>query len=642
MQIRATVRFAEEIAIAPEAIKRKLTTILAADVEGYSRLMSADEEATLQTLKNYREIIDGLIAKHDGRIFSTAGDSVIAEFGSTVEAVRCAITIQEELRIENAELAAEAQMKFRIGVNVGDVMVEDDNLYGDGVNIAARLEGEAEAGGICISGSAFDQVKDKLSISFEDIGPQEVKNITQPVPAFRVVPGPVSVAAPTATSTAARRWRVPAIAAAVVIIIAAGSLAAWQPWITKVEAANPDNLAFPLPDKPSIAVLPFENLSGDAKQDFLGDGITENITTALSRVADMFVIPRTTTRAYKGKAVRVAQVAEELGVRYVLEGSVQQSGDQVRVTATLIDALKGHQIWTERYDREVKDAFALQDDIALNVLTELAVKLTLGEQARTQRGGTKNLEAYQLFRRGIGIQQRLTKESVPEARRLIQQAVELDPNYALPWNMLGWIHLISASRGWSEDPAQDRARALELAHKALALDPSGGAPYILLANISAKGRRYDEAIGYIEKAVALHPNNPFVAAHLGRMLALAGRPEEALAPIQRVKRFSPIPSANLLRWEGVIYYTMGRYEEAVTALEAARARNPKGVAPVALLAMTYADMGRVEEARATAQAVLDLSPSFSAKGFANAMMPFKDRTKTERALATLLEAGLPE
>ena len=325
---------------------------------------------------------------------------MIAEFASAVETVRCAITIQEELRIRNAELVAERQMKFRIGVNVGDVMVEDDNLYGDGVNIAARLEGAADAGGICISGSTFEQVKNKLSIGFEDIGPQRVKNIAKPVPAFRIVPGPVSTA-PT------KRWRIPAIAAAAIVIIAAVGLAWWQPWITRVEAASLEDMAFPLPDKPSIAVLPFENLSGDAKQDFLSDGITENITTALSRVTGMFVIPRTTTRTYKGKPVTVAQVAEQLGVRYVLEGSVQRSGDQVRVTAQLIDALKGRHIWTERYEREVKDTFALQDDIALNVLTGVQVKLTVGEAARALSGGTKSLEAYQLVRRGLRVFMRL-------------------------------------------------------------------------------------------------------------------------------------------------------------------------------------------------------------------------------------------
>jgi adenylate cyclase len=640
--IRANVRVSEEIAIAPDAIKRKLTTILAADVEGYSRLMSADEEATLKVLKHYREIIDGLIAKHDGRIFGTGGDSVIAEFGSTVEAVRCAITMQEELRIRNAELAAEAQMKFRIGINVGDVMVEGDNLYGDGVNVAARLEGEAEAGGICISGSAFDQVKNKLSIGFEDIGPQQVKNIAEPVPAFRVVPGPVSVAAPTATLAAARRWRVPAVAAAVVIIIAAGGLASWQPWITKVEAASPARLAFPLPDKPSIAVLPFANLSGDAKQDFLGDGITENITTALSRVPEMFVIPRTTTRVYKGKPVTVAQVAEELGVRYVLEGSVQQSGDQVRVTAKLIDAFKGHQIWTDQYDRELKNTFALQDEITLNVLLELEVKLTDGARARGLSGGTKSLEAYQLLRQGMRINTRVTKETSPEARRLFQQAVELDPNYAFGWNMIGWSHLVAANRRWSENPDEDRTRASELAHKALALDPSGGSPYMLLAAISAHERRYDEAVAYNEKAVALAPNSAVAAAQLGRVLSFAGRAEEALAPIQRVKRFSPITPAILLRWEGVVYHSLGRHEEAITSFEAARVRNPKGVFARAWLALTYADIGQMEEAQIVAQEVLDLSPGFSAKGFANAVMSYKDRTKTEHNIGNMLKAGLPE
>ena len=596
--------------------------------------MSADEEATLKTLKSYREIIDGLIAKHDGRIFGTAGDSVIAEFGSTVEAVRCAITIQEELRIENAELAEEHQMKFRIGVNVGDVMVEDDNLYGDGVNVAARLEGVAEAGGICISGSTFDQVKDKLSIGFEDIGPQEVKNITKPVPAFRVVPGPVPVAA-------TRRWRMPAVAAAAVVIIVAGGLAWQQPWITRVDAANPEKLAFPLPNKPSIAVLPFENLSGDAKQNYLSDGITENITTALSRVADMFVIPRTTTRTYKGKPVKVAQVAEELGVRYVLEGSVQQSGDQVRVTATLIDALEGRHIWSESYEREVKDTFALQDEITSNVLTELEVKLTDGERARGTRAATKSLEAYQFLRSGFRIYFRFTKEGNAEARRLFEKAVELDPEYALAWNFIGWTHQISAVRGWTDDSAQETARALELAHKALAIDPSSAAPYALFAIVSNQERRFDEAVAYSEKAVALIPNNSIVAASLARVLIFAGRPEEALSTIQRVKRYSPIEPEIVSRWEGFAYHTLGRYDEAIAAFERARARNPKGVMPVAFLAMTYADMGRLEEARAMAQEVLEVSPGFKVKGFVN-ILTFKDRTKTERARATLLQLGLPE
>ncbi len=435
----------------------------------------------------------------------------------------------------------------------------------------------------------------------------------------------------------------PAIAATLVVIIAAGGLAWWQPWVTRVEAANPERMAFPLPDKPSIAVLPFENLSGDPKQDYLGDGITENITTALSRVPDLFVIPRTTTRTYKGKPVTIAQVAQELGVRYVLEGSVQQSGDQVRVTARLIDAIKGRHIWTVRYDREVKDAFALQDDIALNVLKELEVKLTERENTYALSiGNTKSLEAYQLFRRGLRVHGRLTKESNPEARRLFQEAVEVDPNYVAAWSLLGWNHQISANRGWAEDPAQARARALVLAHKALAIDPSNSAPHSLLAEISVRNRRYDEAIAHSEKAVSLDPNSAMVVAGLGRSLIFAGRPEEALAPIQNVKRFSPNPPALLLRWEGVAYHSLGRYEEAIAALGRARARNPKGVFSRAFLALTYADMGRMEEARAMAQEILKLSPGFSAKGFVNAVINFKDRTRPERALATLRQLGLPE
>ncbi len=630
--------------MAEERVERRLAAILVADVVGYSALIRADEEGTRAAVRQHNtETVEPQIAAHNGRIFKTVGDGLLAEFASVVDAVRCAVELQNAIKDHNADVAAEKRVEFRIGVNLGDVIVEGDDLHGDGVNVAARLEGLADPQGICISSSAFEQVRDKLEVGFEDLGDQQVKNIDRPVRAYRVLTDPAAagkfITAPTKRTTT---WKVPVIAAALVVIIAAGGLFSWQPWITKVEAADPDNLAYPLPEKPSIAVLPFENLSGDTKQDFLSDGITANITTALSRVPDMFVIPRTTTRIYKGKPVTVAQVAEELGVRYVLEGNVQQLGNQVRVTAQLIDTLKGHHIWTETYDREVKDTFALQDDITLSVLTELEVKLTRGQNAITRRGNTKSLEAYQLFQRGLRVHRRLSKESNPEARRLFQETVEVDPNYAIAWNMLGWNHVISANRGWAEDPAQARAQALEFAHKALAIDPSGGAPYILLATISQQEGRYDEAVAFAEKAVALSPNSAGIVANLGRALTFAGRPEEALPPIQSVKRYSPITPSILSRWEGVAYHTLGRYEEAIAAFEAARARNPKGVLPVAFLALTYADAGQLEEARAMAQEVRELSPGFSAKGFVNALMAHKDRARPERALATLLELGLPE
>lgn len=442
---------------------------------------------------------------------------------------------------------------------------------------------------------------------------------------------------------ASSRFRRSVIAAALVGIVAATGLAWQQPWVTKVEAADPEQLAFPLPDLPSIAVLPFENLSEDASQDFLSDGISENIVTVLSRVPDIFVIPWMTTATYKDKPVTVAQVAEELGVGYVLGGSLRRSGDQVRVTAQLIDAFKGRHIWTQTYDREVKDTFVLQDFITLNVLTELEVTLTKGESARALLGGgTKSPEAYQVFRRALSIWPRLTKKNNPEVRRLLQEAVELDPNYAFAWNLLGWTHLLSANRRWSEDPAQETARALELAHKAMVLDPYYRGTYLLLANNALREGRHNEAIGFAEKGVALAPNDFNAVAVLANTLIFAGRPEEALPLIQSVKRFSPITPIKILRQEGLAYLALGRYEEAIGTFERIRSRRPKGVFALAVLALIYFDMDRIEEARTAALEAVKTKRGFSAKRFVNAALPYKDRAKSEYALASMRRAGLPE
>jgi adenylate cyclase len=618
----------------PEGVKRKLTTILAADVEGYSRLMSADEEYTLKTLKSYREIIDGLIGKHDGRIFGTSGDSVIAEFGSAVEAVRCAITIQEELRIRNAELVGERQMKFRIGINVGDVMVEDDNLFGDGVNVAARLEGEAEAGGICISGSTFDQVKNKLSIGFEDIGPQEVKNIAEPIPAFRVVPGPVSIAA-------TRRWRIPAIAAALVVIIAAGGLAWWQPWVERVEAASLERMAFPLPEKPSVAVLPFDNLSGDPAQEYFSDGMTENIITALSKIPDMFVIARNSSFTYKGKPVKVQQVAEELGVRYVLEGSVQRSGDQVRVTAQLIDAVSGHHLWAERYDRQVADYFAVQDDIARNVVTALEVKLTAGEIARFRRRQTDNLEAYEYFLRGNALVDRGdNKADNAEARRLYEKAVALDPNFSSAWIWLSITHQLDARIGWSGDRARSISLAADAVQKALAIDGTGPSTYLQLASIAIVKRQYDQAILHCEKALSLDPPAG-VLAHCGRIWTFVDRPQEGLELITEAMRRNPYFPGIYFYVLGNAHRLLGNYDEAVAGFEAYRDASPKSLHPWILLANIHAGAGRMQEARSAGKEILERSPKFSIKRMARSLR-YKDPAEAERILANLRKAGLPE
>ena len=363
-------------------VKRKLTVILAADVEGYSRLMGADEEATLKTLRAYREIIYGLIARHDGRVFGTAGDSVVAEFASPVEAVRSAISIQEELRVRNAELPDDRKMHFRIGINLDDVMVEGDNLYGDGVNVAARLEGLAEPGGIYVSGNVFNQVKHKLSAGFEDIGPQEVSNIAEPVPVFRLVPGPVSVADTAKAApkpSVAARWRLPVTAAAVIVVATLGGEAIWETYLRP--PAGPSA-------KLSIAILPFTNMSADPEQAYFSNGTTEDLITDLGKIPGLSVLSRDAVFRYKGKDLKPGQLGREFGMRYVLEGSVREASDMARITAQLIKT--DDHLWAKRYDRNYKDIFAVQDEIVQKIVAALEVKITEARQARLARRLTNN------------------------------------------------------------------------------------------------------------------------------------------------------------------------------------------------------------------------------------------------------------
>jgi adenylate cyclase len=358
--------------MAAESFKRKLTSILSADVKGYSRLMGDNESETVKTLTAYRKIMGELIQQHRGRVVDSPGDNILAEFASVVDAVQCAVAVQNEFKARNAELTENRRMEFRIGVNLGDVIEEEGRLYGDGANIAARLEGLADAGGICISKTALDHIESKLPLGYEYLGEQTVKNIAKPVGAYRVVLEPRITVAGTGEKKAPARTRRLSLAIALIVILLVGAVALWQfelrPSPPPVEKADPKKMAIPLPEQPSIAVLPFTNMSDDPKQKYLADGISENIISALSQVPDLLVIARNSTFSFKGKSVKVQQVAEELGVRYVLEGSVQRSGDSLRVTAQLIDAIKGHHIWSERYDRELKKIFALQDEITIKVV----------------------------------------------------------------------------------------------------------------------------------------------------------------------------------------------------------------------------------------------------------------------------------
>jgi len=489
--------------------KRKLTALLSADVKGYSRLMGEDEKSTVETLKTYREVIGNLIRQYQGRVIDSPGDNVLSEFASVVDAVECAVKIQEEVKKKNEELPENRRMEFRIGVHHGDVIEDEKRIYGDGVNIAARIEGLAEGGGICISRTSFDSVKNKLNLGYEYLGEHSVKNIAEPVRVYKVLTEPKYAGQVIGEKKLKpKQWRWAAIGAVAILIIVAGIFAVWNFYLRPdVEPASEQRMALPLPDKPSLAVLPFDNLSGDPEQDYLVDGLTENIITGLSKIPDMFVIARNSTFTYKDKPVKVQQVAEDLGVRYVLEGSVQISADQLRVTAQLIDALKGHHVWSETYDRKMEELFAVQDDITLNIAVAMQVKLTEGEQARV-RHSTDNLKAWALAVRAHGLFETYTKDDNAKARELFKKAIELDPNYTYAWTYLGWTHWVDGKwHSMHYNQKESFERAAEIAQKALSIDDKLSDVYALLSGVYLVQRKYDEAVATGKKAIALDPNS---------------------------------------------------------------------------------------------------------------------------------------
>ncbi len=623
-------------------MQSRLAVILHADVVGSTALVQRNELLAHQRIQAAFKRFAELVRLYGGSVTEMRGDAFLAEFARASDAVLAALAAQQSNAQANELFDDGVRPVLRVGIALGEVVYADDTVTGAGVVLAQRLEQLASPGGLCVSAAVREAVPTRLPFDYKDLGFRDPKGFDHPVQSFAITPreGHALPAPAPAFTDRSPVWRRPRHWLYVIGALLAIVFALWlQPWSSDSDTADQNRMAYPLPDRPSIAVLPFENLSADADQEFLSDGLTENITLALSRVPELFVIPRATTRIYKQNPATVAQVSEQLGIRYVLDGSVQRSADKVRITTQLIDALSGDHMWTELYDRDVADFFAVQDEIALSVLTELKVQLMTGESGL--RVGTRNLGAYQLLHEGRRKMGRLSKAGIAEARGLYLQAVEIDPLYVGAWVTLGWSHLISANRGWSEDPQQDTELALKFAQKGRAINASASSPYSLLAAISVRERRYDEAISYSEQAVALAPNDASAIALLARSLTFAGRAEEALAPIETVKRYTPIPPPLLLRWEGVVYHTLGRYEEAVVVLERADAANPN-VFSRAWLALTHADMGHMQAAREAAASVLELSPVFSAKGFANAVMAYKDETRHKRNLAILLEVGLPE
>ncbi len=551
-------------------MERKLTAILCADVFGYSRLMGEDEEATLRTLSSHRKLIDSLIEQHRGRFVNSAGDSVLAEFASVVNAVQCAVEIQTALKAENANLPPERRMEFRIGVNLGDVMVEGEQIYGDGVNVAARLEGLGDPGGICISDTVHAQIKNKLALAYEDLGAQSVKNIAEPVRVFRVMLDGGAVARTTAKATdrsLRKHWRGGvfslaglALIAAVIVFVQHLSL---RPPTTTASIPPAPSPALTLPDKPSIAVLPFTNLSGDPQEEYFSDGITGDIITALSRSPDLFVIDRASTFSYKGKPIGVQQVRRELGVRYVLEGGVQKAAGQLRVTAQLVDATSGAELWAERYDRPLQDIFSVQDELVRRIVTTMGLQLVLWDRTgRQPLRGTDNLEAYDYDLRGWQYFFTITREGYPKAREMWEKAIELDPKYAEAYAGVGFTYFFEAVFFQSSASSQALDQAYQWAQKAIVLNDSEPQAYMLLGSLDLTKRRYAQAISEGQRAVTLAPNSSDGYFWLARILSLSGRPMEALVAAEKGVRLNPRHPGYCLIVVAGAYMNMGRFEEA--------------------------------------------------------------------------------
>jgi adenylate cyclase len=585
-------------------VERRLAAILAVDVAGYSRLMGADEEGTLAALRAVRrDLADPKIAEHRGRVVKTTGDGLLAEFASVVDAVRCAVEVQREMIARNAAASAERRIEFRMGINLGDIIIEDGDIFGDGVNIAARLEALAEPGGICLSAAAHEQVRDRLDLAFDDLGEQQVKNITRPVRTYAVALGISS------------------------------------------RAALPTGASLPLPDKPSLVVLPFQNMSGDQEQEYFADGMVEEITTAIARLPWLFVIARNSAFTYKGKPVAVKQVAQELGVRYVLEGSVRKAGNRVRIGGQLIDTATGAHIWTDRFDGALDDIFQLQDKVAASVAGAIEPKLRQSEIERASRKPTANLTAYDLYLRALAQSYRYTEEGLGEAAVLARQALAIDPSYAPAAAMVGWCRGLQRQQGWGALAADDVAEACRLARQALEAERDDAetiwqAAWTLFFFAGEAAR----AAAAFDRALTLNPNAAHAWSAKGLIHVHRNQPEAAIEAIERARRLSPFDPYTF-RCDhiiGLTHLAARRFEQAIEWADRALHGQPRMVAAMRSKVAAYAHLGRLDEARAELSRVLAIDPKLTIAGYREYAHTIEAPELHELLVTGLRLAGLPE
>ncbi|WP_147023285.1 adenylate/guanylate cyclase domain-containing protein [Microvirga aerophila] len=584
-------------------VERRLAAIFAADVAGYSRLMSQDEDTTIRILTAHREIMDRLIAEHGGRIANTAGDSVLAEFPSAVDAVRCAVEVQDALVSVNQDKPDQQCLRFRIGVHVGDVIVRGNDLLGDSVNIASRLEGLAEPGSVYISEAAHAYVRRSLTLTADDLGLQEVKNMDEPVRVFRV--------------------RAPA-----------------SPFVGSAPGVGPTQ-ALPIPNKPSIAVLPFTNMSGDSEQDYLADGVVEEITAALSRVRTFFVIARNSAFAYKGKAVDVRQVSRELGVRYVLEGSVRKSGNRLRIVAQLIDATTGAHIWAEQYGGRIEDVFDLQDQITASVVGAIQPSVRAAEIERARRKRPDSLDVYDLVMRALPDVWSLNKDANVRAVGLLEQALQLDPNYPTALALLAWCRGQRAVYNWSTTIEEDKHEALRLAEMASVLTADDPFVLTVLGAALTITQEFTAAAKMLDAATRLDPNSSWAWNRSGFLRNYLGDPETAIHHFERAIRLSPFDPMvfNSEFGIGSAHFIAGRYERAIEFFERGLISNPKAAWIHRHLAPAYVLAGQEEKAKASIRKLLESYPDLTVSAARRAMV-FQGEV-LDRICDGLRRAGLP-
>jgi adenylate cyclase len=586
--------------MAGERVNRKLAAILAADVVGYSRLMGADEAGTLAALKRHREAVFGpAVAAHNGRIVKLIGDGVIAEFSSVVDAVSCALSVQRPNATTADPSASQPNIVLRIGINLGDVIIEGDDIYGDGVNIAARLEPLAEPGGICVSSIVHESVGNRIDVHFQDGGEISVKNIDRPIKVWKWHPG-----ATTATAAQSAAKPKPNVAAA------------------------------------SIAVLPFTNMSGDPEQEYFSDGISEDIITDLSKIAGLMVIARNSSFSYKGRSVDVRSVGRDLGVRSVVEGSIRRAGNRVRITAQLTDAATGAHLWADRYDRDLTDIFEVQDEVVAKIVGVLAVTLTKGEQQRLRQHGTSNVEAYECWLRARALLTRGSRESVIQARAMYRRAIEFDVNFAAPHAGLAFAAIADYVSAWAPDPAQALLEAEGWARRALELSDHEPVSHMALGNVLLWRRDHVGALAEFARMIALDPNFAQGYTATGLALMYAGEPARALEPFATAMRLDPHYPDIVLHFLAQANFSLGKYEIAAQLLRDRIVRNPNTDASRMLLASCYGHLGRTEDAQAVWAALLKVNPDFSVKQRAR-VLPYKNPEDFQRILEGLAKAGLP-